>query len=226
MPTAPTFTSVVSQTGFIQLSYANVGAGDHNQIWRSTSTEFDGTFIKIADSLPYLVGALTFNDYSVASGKVYTYYIVAVDSGGGTATSVTKSATLTLASGFLHSVRTSGFLTTNAIDAVALLDMIPHNRQYGLASTQYLLADTEVPTIGMGNIETVGVGLTNIIRKSQDANRQTIRDMFSRRGFVCLRDTRGNKFFGQLTYSEQYQFNTLLPISFQVLSFDESVSVL
>lgn len=227
MPTAPTFTSVTAQTSFIQLSYANVGTGDHNEVWRSTPTEFDGAFIKIADGLPWLVGALLFNDYSAASGKTYTYQIIAVDSGGATAASVTKSAMLTLSSGYLHSIRTTDFILANAIDAVALLDIIPHNRQYGLPATQFLLADAAIPTTGIGSIETVSIGLTNVVGHSEDTNRQTIRDIFNRRGYVCLRDTRGNKFFGQLVYSEQYRsIYTNMPITFQVMSFDESQSVL
>ena len=227
MPTAPTFTSVTAQTGFIQISYANVGAGDHNQIWRYCADEYGGLFIKIADSLPWLVGALLFNDFAVASGKGYAYFLVAVDSGGITAASATKSMSLTLSSGWLHSVTktdTTSGTASNAVSSMSLLDLIPHTRQYGLASASYLLANATTPTVAVGNIEEIGVGLTNRVPNTVDSNRQTLRDIYESRRYVCFRDTRGNKFFGQLVYNEQYQATyTDLSIGFLVRDFTEAL---
>lgn len=239
MPTAPTFLSVTAFPGYIELHYYDVGVGDHNQIWRQTPSEYGGVFIKIADSLPWVTNQLDpadephFRDYNTGSGKVYTYYLVAVDSGGVTSPTGTMSGSLTLSTGWLHAVNkiaTGNILGANAAESganfmvVSMLDLIPHNRQYSLGSTTYLLGNADTPTIGAGNIEGIGVGLTNRIPNTIDTQRQSIRDIYDARRYCCLRDTRGNKFFGQLTYSEQYQSTfTDLSIAFQVTDFSEAI---
>lgn len=227
MPTAPTFTSATAQTGFIQLTYADVSTGDHNQIWRSTVTEYSGAFIKIADNLPWVVGTLLFNDYNVSSGKTYTYYLVAVDSGGVTAASATKTATVTLSTGYIHSVTktdTTSGTASNAVSSMSLLDLIPHSRNYVLAATSFPLANASIPTIGIGNIESIGIDLTNRVPNTVDANRATLKTIFESRRYVCLRDTRGNKSFGRLMYGEQYlPTYTDMAIGFLATDFTEAL---
>lgn len=235
MPTAPDITVTASPVflpRFMGIAYINFGVGDHNELWRQTPSEYGGQFIKISDTLTWTTFGGTFTDYNVASGKVYTYYAVAVDASGVTAPSITQSGTVTLQNGGMHAVSktdptTNGPIVNLTGDIEApMLDMIPHNRQYGLGSTTYLLGNASTPTIGIGNIEDIGVGLTNRIPNTAaySATRQTIRDIYESRRYVCMRDTRGNKFFGQLVYSEQYQATfTDLSIGFLVRDFTEAL---
>lgn len=130
MPTAPTLVSLTANNNnkSILVTYINTGAGDHNQILRSTPTEYAGAFIKIADPVAYNTATnQVYTDLNVASGVQYSYQIVAVDSGGATATSAASSLTApTLAVGSLHTVNkyTGSSTVVNTASATSLTESL------------------------------------------------------------------------------------------------------
>jgi hypothetical protein len=81
-----------------------------NYIWRATSTENDGVPQLIANTV---ADDGMFDDFNVASGLTYSYYVIA-DDGSSTAQSLTSASSITLHNAVLHAV-TKNSSTANAI---------------------------------------------------------------------------------------------------------------
>lgn len=112
MPVTPTITITQPTDAPPRLRVTiNNGAstGAINRIWRSTSTENLGTALKIAAGVAYNG---RFDDFNVASGLSYNYYVIADD--GTTATSSTQAGSITLGTAFIHPV-TKSSPTANAV---------------------------------------------------------------------------------------------------------------
>lgn len=90
-----------------------------NSVWRATPTENEG--------LPQLITNLVpddgmFDDFNIASGITYSYYVVA-DDGSTTATSLTHPGSVTLHNAVLHAV-TKNSSTSNALASGAGSDFL------------------------------------------------------------------------------------------------------
>lgn len=203
-----------------------VGTVDHYNVWRSAAEENSGQPVMLTNIWTQ-DGPETFRDYWIASGRTYTYFVQAI-LGSAVTTSATASISLTLLSGGLVAVtkyRDGGNATamTSGLGQLTLTDLIPHGRQYGLATAQYVIAGASTPSIQISNIEEVSINLTAMIASGDDADRTILREMYTIRDYVMFNDTRGNKVFGRLSFEESYVgLNTLVPLTFQVCDFNES----
>ncbi len=113
MPATPTITITqpTDEPARLRVTINNGGSAIiANSIWRTTSTENSGAAQLIANTVTQN-GA--FDDFNVASGLAYGYYVVA-DDGSATATSLTQTGSVTLATAVIHAVSKSS-ATANAI---------------------------------------------------------------------------------------------------------------
>lgn len=225
MPSAPVIDSVtVISASRLRITYHNSGTGDHNQLFRSTASEYDGEQVKIADPVTWNTSSGTFDDFAVASAKNYVYQMVGVDSGGATAASTTKSGSAALASAWLHSV-TKFNSAQNAVLFMQLIEVPPHARDYALATLARALGNVVAPIIGISSIEETAIQIPIVIPFGSADNRATLRTMFTSRLYLCLRTALGNKWFGRLLPFEEGYGGThaSIAVNFAVLDFKEAV---
>ena len=219
-PNVPTITLDTSSGTAITISINNQGSTVlHNNIWRSTLSEYDGQFVQITQ---LVAQDSAFVDGLTAHGKSYTYYAEAVGSGGTTA-SATAQATLDLSETTVFLV--NKYLASANIVAIYGLGqyffLVPQDQQYALAANQYVLTGA-TPHIGIGSIEHTQISI--LVRYTGPQSVHQFRGAVTNRSMCCFRDLRGNKWFGRLTMSESYQATyTDIPLTFQVCEFSESV---
>jgi len=191
-------------------------------VWRSNPNEEGGAAIRICNTLG-VDG--TFNDYNVASGELYTYFVDAVDGAGVTARSASASSSVQLASTRLHATTKQVSTSNLQSSGLALRELIPWERAPEIASESFLMGGATTPEVHTGVIEQEIISFLNRIPVGQTAERALLKSLFELGAFMCLRDTFGNKFFGSLAgYTEAYSHTWLdVPIVFQVLDYKESV---
>lgn len=213
-PVAPIITVTPSTAnGRIGIAFNNgVSTVDFNNLYR------DG--VKISESI---ADDGTFTDYGAVHGVLHTYQGEAV-AGSDQVLGATKNGTLTLSSAWI--VAYDKYLTTsNALYAVDLADLIPQQQQYSYAVTAFQVGNSSLPVIGQGVIESGQVSFIARVRAADLADFTTLEAIFRSSAYLCLRDVKGNKWFGSLAdYTQAYNHGFHdLPFILEVLTFDESV---
>lgn len=213
-PAAPTITVTPSTAnGRISIAFNN-GAStvDYNNLYR------DG--VKISE---LIADDGTFTDYGAVHGVVHTYQGEAV-AGSDRVLGASKNGQLTLASAWVSAV-TKYSATSNALYSVALADLIPQQQQYGFATQTYPVGGAVLPAVGRGVIESGQVSFTARVRAADLADFTTLEQIFRSSSYLCLRDVKGNKWFGRLPgYLQAYNHGFHdFPFTLEVFTFDESV---
>jgi hypothetical protein len=104
MPAVPviTVTTPTDEPKRLRVTVNNGGSTiAHNDLWRFTASEYGGAFILISNTIAQ---DGHFDDYAVASGRTYGYYVIAVDGSGITAQSLTSLASVLLGRATLHAI--------------------------------------------------------------------------------------------------------------------------
>lgn len=222
-PATPTFTLTPDATNRLMSLVVNNGGStvSYNKVFRATASENGGAAICITQ---LLAQDSTFNDFNVASGLLYSYYIIAVDSGGATATSITKSDTLTLTNSVLHSVPAKNSAAANGSNDAYYLE-ISETRQYGRAEQLNQVGNSTLPVVSASDIQNNAIAFTIRLPAADDSKRTTIRVAYTSRLYVCLRNVLGSKWFGTLTnYSESYDHGFVdLNLTLGICDYSESV---
>lgn len=122
MPVTPllTVTQPIDAPPRLRLTIDNgVSTITANSVWRATATENGGLAQLIANTVP---DDGMFDDFNIASGLTYSYYVVA-DDGSTTATSLTKTGSVTLHNAYIHAV-TKSSSSSNALASGAGSDIL------------------------------------------------------------------------------------------------------
>ena len=222
-PATPTFTLTPDATNRLMSIVVNNGGStvSYNRVWRATPTEYNGAFICITQ---LLAQDGTFFDLNIASGLTYSYYVTAVDGSGATATSITKSDSLTLTDSVLHSVPPKNSATANGSNDAYYLE-IGETRQYGRASQLSQVINSIVPVTSSSDIQDDQIALTIRVPSAADSKRETLRNAYISRLYLCLRNVVGSKWFGVLlNYGESYDYGFVdLNLTFGISDYNESV---
>jgi hypothetical protein len=221
MPATPVLSLLEeSSNGLISLSWTNSDSPPFVRVKRANARETNGAFITLTDLATH---NSVFLDNNIASGEVYSYKVEAEDAGV-VASSNIVTGVITLTFPRLHAVtRRSG--TTNKIPGtgVVLKTIPPHGRQVSFEHEALILGGAVSEELFISPFTDHQINLPGIINAGDDATRAALQKLFLSRAFICVRDGLGHKWFCSLPeYTEEYVFNTSVPLTLLEESFSEA----
>lgn len=195
VPSVPTFTLTANATDSrIEVAVTNPGTNpDYNEVWRFTS----GTAaIKITDSL---AADDQFDDYAVASGVTYFYFVRAVNTDGFT-DSVTASTSVTLSGTRIHVAAKNDDSNFNATYGVISLNlMAPVSRPSSREVRELIEPARSKPIIATGEIVDRSYSGTLIFAGFPNTDFTNFQTMYEARKVLCVRDVKRNILFGTMS---------------------------
>lgn len=191
-PDAPTLTvTALPDEGCIQVTVANTGSLDYNQLRRWVTSEGQGSAKLI--SVQMAVNG-TFRDFNVRSGVEYSYEATAVSSTGETPSSE-ETATLNLTSAWIH-LLTRDSTTSNSLSAVSLRNEAPDrfDPAISLALQQARGRSRSLALVGPHRAQSLSVR----VFVNTTAERQALEALQSKVTDVCLRTHNGFIVMGKM----------------------------
>jgi hypothetical protein len=189
--------SLAALSNAIQVTVSNTASVDRNEVWRSRNSE-------AAKRLTKTLGEDgVFTDYGVASEVEYTYFAREVISGVETQSTV-ASLSITLTECWLH-MNDKTQATTQLSGTSLIIDNLPGQLRGPSRSTAiYMTGGRTKPTSSASDIEDQSLQVT--LRFADDADLESIQEIYDSKRYVCLRDQQGLVMFGTLI---------AMPISYQ-----------
>jgi hypothetical protein len=203
----PTFVfSTSASVGRITLAVTNSGtAPDYNEVWRYESGQ-DAK--RLTASLP---ANGTFDDYNVASGVTYFYYVRAVQSGGGTADSPTDNTSVTLSVNLLHIVAKNASNNYDSTYGVLTLPLMAPISRPSVRDDRILIEPGRTKPV-IATSDTVDRSYQGILMFTgyPNSDQTTLQNMYDQKAVYCVRDVEKHLLFGtmaQLRFAYQHTYS-------------------
>lgn len=185
MATIPTISTSVGATSITVTINSN--AGDNHVLLQRKFTDTD--WITLSDDIPVGTGQ-TFGDNNVAHNQTAFYRAVAVDGGGGSATSLVASAIQTLSYPLVHEAIRSTHTNLNGV-SLALNSQEGVNRTSERAESIQDMPGLEDPIIDVGTLVARVWTIPVIFTDPDDI--LAIRSWRDRRAVLCVRNGTGGE---------------------------------
>src|SRR6185436_9307254 len=203
----PTFVLTTDASlGRIRIAVTNPGtAPDYNEVWRYESGQ---EAKRLTASLP---AGGTFDDYNVASGVTYFYYVRAVQSGGGTADSATDSTSVTLSSNLLHIVAKNASNNYDSTYGVLTLPLMAPVSRPSIRDDKILIEPGRTkPVIATSDIVDRSYQGILMFTGYPNSDQVTLQNMYDQKAVYCVRDVKKHLLFGtiaQLRFTYQHRYS-------------------
>ena len=217
--------TAAASTDHIHITISNSGVPTRNEVWRRTTNEYGGAYIRICSTV---IEDGTFDDYNVASGITYDYFIREV-TGGATVDSAAASATLTLSRVAVHVV-TKRSASTNKDASYGLLSLhSPDTHEFDFAfelTTEALGGNiTQNQLLGAGETNVRQVPIIVPLASTAQATRESLETMLRSNKLLCLRTPNQVKAFGVFLNGlrQTYDLSTTIPLLLTETDYSEAI---
>lgn len=191
MPATPTFV-LAEIAGAVRVTITNSDTVDSNEVYRQTGNENGGAAVRVAIGLG---NDAVWDDYGVASGVNYSYFVRAITSGVAAA-STSSTISITLSYLYLHAVDKRGVADNLYGTPLALINQPTESRDMSRVSDIFNLSGRDKSVVHISSITQQSFSCQIVIVNLAD--RDTLLDILYAGRYVCLRNQDGTKIYGAL----------------------------
>lgn len=193
-----------NEGGYIEIRAANIG-GDHNEVWRFTSTTSP---IQLTATLAM---GVPFRDYAVASGVTYFYFVRSVNADATFQDSTPAASTVDLQTTWIHVAAKNSASNINATyGALSLSLLVPVSRPSVRDTKELIEPGRTKAVVATGDIVDRAFIGTLIFSGFPNSTFTAFQAMYEARRVMCVRDMKGHILFGTMTkFMTTYQHSLI-----------------